>query len=48
MKVTITKVFFDNDGLHRIGDVIETDNFNPNLMKEVKEEKTKKKTVEKK
>lgn len=51
MKVTVTKVFFDDNGLHRIGDVIETDNFNPDLMEEVKEEKEekpKKKAVEKK
>lgn len=48
MKVTITKVFFDNGGLHRIGDIIETDNYNPDLMEEIKEEKPKKKAVEKK
>lgn len=47
MKVTITKVFFDDNGLHRIGDVIEVENFNPELMEKV-EEKPKKKAVEKK
>lgn len=48
MKVTITKVFFDNNGLHRIGDVMDTETFIPDLMEEIKEEKPKKKATEKK
>ncbi|MBQ0112519.1 MAG: hypothetical protein KBT03_05270 [Bacteroidales bacterium] len=45
MKVTIKKVFFDDKGLHRIGDIIDTDDFRPDLMDEFKEEKPKKKAT---
>lgn len=45
MKVTVKRVFFDDKGLHRIGDVIETDSLNPDLMDEFKEEKPKKKAI---
>lgn len=37
MKVEVIKVFFDNSGLHKIGDIVEVENFNENLMKPIKE-----------
>lgn len=48
MKVTITKVFFDDKGLHRVGDVIEVKDFRPDLMEKFEDEKPKKKAIEKK
>lgn len=48
MKVKVIKVFYDNTGLHRIGDVIETATLNPELMVEVEERKESKKTATKK
>lgn len=41
MKVEVLKVFFDNNGLHKIGEIVEVENFDENLMKPIKEvEKT--------
>lgn len=37
MKVEATKVFFDNNGLHKVGDIVEVENLNENLMKPIKE-----------
>lgn len=37
MKVEVIKVFFDNNGLHKIGDVVEVESFDENLMKPIKE-----------
>lgn len=49
MKVTIKKVFFDEKGLHRVGDIEEVDKFNPDLMEKIEdEEKPKKKTTKEK
>lgn len=47
MKVKVIKVFYDNTGLHRIGDVIETATLNPELMVEVEERKEAKKATKK-
>lgn len=38
MKVEVLKVFFDNNGLHRVGDIVEVENLNENLMKPIKTE----------
>lgn len=41
MKVEVIKVFFDNNGLHRVGDIVDVENLDLNLMKPLKtEEKT--------
>ena len=40
-KVRVKAPFYDNTGLHGIGDIVEIGYFNPNLMEEVKEDKTK-------
>lgn len=48
MKVTVKRVFFDENGLHRVGDVVEVKNFDANLMTEVVEKKPEKKTKESK
>lgn len=48
MKVTIKKVFFDEKGLHRIGEIEEVDKFNPDLMEKIEEEKPKKKAEKEK
>lgn len=45
MKVEAIKVFFDNNGLHRVGDIVEVENFDANLMKSIKPEKVVKKTI---
>lgn len=46
MKVTVIKVFYDDNGLHRKGDEIEVDKFNAELMEKIQEPK-KKETKEK-
>lgn len=37
MKVEVTRVFFDNNGLHKVGEIVEVENFDANLMKAIKE-----------
>lgn len=39
MKVEVLKVFFDNNGLHRVGEIVEVENINENLMKPIEAEK---------
>lgn len=46
MKVTVKRVFFDNNGVHRAGDVVEVENFDAELMEEVVEKKVEKKAKE--
>lgn len=41
MKVEVKRVFFDNNGLHRVGDIVEVEKLDENLMKPVEEEKKK-------
>lgn len=48
MKVEVLRVFFDNNGLHRVGDIVEVENFDKNLMKPIKEEKVVKKSLKSK
>lgn len=38
MKVEVLRVFFDNNGLHRVGDIVEVEKLDENLMKPIKEE----------
>ena len=38
MKVLVKSPFFDKDGLHVIGDVIDVNYFNPDLMDKVTKE----------
>ena len=46
MKVEVKKVFFDNNGLHRVGEIVEVEKVDENLMKPIKEtEKGFKKTA---
>ena len=48
MKVIVKSPFFDMDGLHVIGDVIDANYFNPDLMDKVtKEDKKAEKAEEK-
>lgn len=42
MKVRVKTPFFDDNGLHKRGDVIEVKKFNPDRMELVPEEKGKK------
>ena len=37
MKVEVLRVFFDNNGLHKVGEIAEVENFDANLMKAIKE-----------
>lgn len=49
MKVTVKRVFFDNTGLHRKGEIADVEKFDANLMEAIADEpKPKKKAVEKK
>lgn len=41
LKVRVKSPFFDDNGLHKIDDVIEVKELNPVLMEEVKEDKSK-------
>lgn len=43
MKVTVKRVFFDDKGLHKIGDIIEVEQFNADIMELIEEKKTEKK-----
>lgn len=47
MKVTVKRVFFDQNGLHRVGEVAEVEKFDAELMELVAEnKKPEKKTKE--
>lgn len=35
MKVEVLKVFYDNNGLHKVGDITDVDFFNSEMMKKV-------------
>lgn len=49
MKVEVIRVFFDDNGLHRKGDIVEVEKLDENLMKPIKEaEKVAKKAPAKK
>lgn len=39
MKVEVLKVFFDNNGLHKVGEIVEVENLNADLMKPIEAEK---------
>ena len=39
MKVEVLRVFYDNNGLHEVGEIVEVDKLDENLMKPIKEEK---------
>lgn len=41
LKVRVKSPFYDDNGLHKIDDVIEVKELNPVLMEEVKEDKPK-------
>lgn len=48
MKIEVKRVFYDNNGLHRVGEIIEVRHFDDNLMKAIKEpEKASEKVVKK-
>lgn len=49
MKVEVIKVFFDNNGLHRVGDIVEVEKLDERIMKPipVKPEKVVKKPTNK-
>lgn len=51
MKAKVKKPYFDNKGLHRVGDVVDVKTIDPNFMDEVKEnvnESKKRPTVKRK
>lgn len=49
MKVEVLRAFFDNNGLHKIGDIVEVEKLDINLMKPIEEaEKPVKKVIRKK
>lgn len=37
MKVEVLRAFFDNNGLHTVGEIVEVESFDENLMKPIKE-----------
>lgn len=39
MKVIVKRPFFDNNGLHRVDDVVDVEVFDANLMEVIEEEK---------
>lgn len=41
LKVRVKSPFYDDKGLHKIGDIMEVKELNPVLMEEVKDDKTK-------
>lgn len=43
MKVKVKRVFFDNNGLHRKGDIVSVDNFEADKMELIEEPKVEKK-----
>lgn len=48
MKVIVKTVFFDNNGVHKVGEIVEVENFDERRMELVeKDEKKKSKKVEK-
>lgn len=46
LKVRVKSPFFDDNGLHKIDDIMEVKELNPVLMEEVKEDKPKAVKVE--
>lgn len=49
MKVEVLRAFFDNNGLHKIGEIVEVEKVDENLMKPIKDaEKVVKKTTKSK
>lgn len=42
MKIRVKVTFFDNNGVHKVGEICEVENFDANRMEEVKEEKVEK------
>lgn len=46
MKVTVKRVFFDDNGLHRKGEIIEVEKINEDLMEAIPEKKPEKRTKE--
>lgn len=38
MKVEVLRVFFDNNGLHKVGEIVEVDKLDEKLMKPIKED----------
>lgn len=49
MKVRVKRVFFDDNGLHKVGDIVEVKKIDDNLMEVIEEKKpiVKKATKEK-
>lgn len=45
MKVMVKSPFYDADGLHNIGDVIDAKYYDPNVMEEVNDKKAEKAEV---
>lgn len=39
MKVKVKRVFLDDNGLHKVGEVVEVSKFNAELMEQVEEDK---------
>lgn len=37
MKGKVIKVFFDNNGIHKIGEIVEVENFDERLVEPIKE-----------
>lgn len=47
MKVKVKVPFFDDNGLHKVGDIVEVKTFDERRMEKVEAEKTEKKTTRK-
>lgn len=47
MKVKVIKVFFDDNGLHKKGEIVDVKLFDGNLMEKVVEKTTEKKSIKK-
>jgi len=48
MKVIVKVVFFDNAGVHKVGDIIDVDNFDERRMELVEDKKPAPKKIAKK
>jgi len=46
MKVTVKRVFFDDNGLHKVGEIAEVEQFDEELMELVVDKKPEKKAKE--
>lgn len=44
MKVIVKTVFFDNNGVHKVGEIVEVENFDERRMELVEKEEKKKTT----